>query len=339
MAKSKIETFKEKLEYMIKREGWYKGKKLPSTRDLAKEYDVSYVTACKVLAELHNEGILERRNGVGTFVAYNSDSCLKINKIGVPLRVEKNPFFAALYEKISETANKLGIQIIFGDATNMDEAKFIERLAREGCKNMIRFAAGAIAEPTLQNVLKKNGMRTVIINDWWFNGGGFPCVRSDEETAVCELLDYLYMEGHRHIALLDDVFRDTRINAQKAFMQWHWKHKIAPVPEQFFFFWDDKTHKHLYKMPENGMSAVLCLFDILAFNLMDIFSEKGISTPKDISIVGMDGVSTSFNNGLTAMQQDIDALVEKSFQILLSNTYGNTDIVKVKCKLCQGKNC
>jgi len=45
------------------------GNLVPSERDLARIHDVSLMTARHALASLEREGIVERRRGVGTFVA------------------------------------------------------------------------------------------------------------------------------------------------------------------------------------------------------------------------------------------------------------------------------
>src|SRR5258708_29841971 len=45
------------------------GNLVPSERDLARIHEVSLMTARHALASLEREGIVERRRGVGTFVA------------------------------------------------------------------------------------------------------------------------------------------------------------------------------------------------------------------------------------------------------------------------------
>src|ERR1700720_2680696 len=45
------------------------GDAVPSERDLAKIHQVSLMTARHALASLEREGVVERRRGIGTFVA------------------------------------------------------------------------------------------------------------------------------------------------------------------------------------------------------------------------------------------------------------------------------
>jgi len=48
---------------------WSKGQKIPSERTLAADFNVSRMTARQAVSSLVEEGLLERRQGAGTFVA------------------------------------------------------------------------------------------------------------------------------------------------------------------------------------------------------------------------------------------------------------------------------
>ncbi|GAB2501388.1 GntR family transcriptional regulator [Alkalibacterium psychrotolerans] len=58
-----------KIRQRIVSNEWKKGKKIPSERDLAEEFEVSRMTARQAVSSLVEEGLLERRRGSGTFVA------------------------------------------------------------------------------------------------------------------------------------------------------------------------------------------------------------------------------------------------------------------------------
>ena len=57
------------LESKIAGREWEPGQKIPAESDLAAEYGVSVMTARQALSELASSGLLERRQGHGTFVA------------------------------------------------------------------------------------------------------------------------------------------------------------------------------------------------------------------------------------------------------------------------------
>ncbi|MDI3548622.1 MAG: GntR family transcriptional regulator, N-acetylglucosamine utilization regulator [Halanaerobiales bacterium] len=59
---------KELMKEKIEKGEWKINDKIPSERDLEKDYDVSRMTVRKAIIELVNEGILTRKQGKGTFV-------------------------------------------------------------------------------------------------------------------------------------------------------------------------------------------------------------------------------------------------------------------------------
>lgn len=58
-----------KLRQKVLSNEWSKGQKIPSERALAAEFDVSRMTARQAVSSLVEEGLLERKQGAGTFVA------------------------------------------------------------------------------------------------------------------------------------------------------------------------------------------------------------------------------------------------------------------------------
>ncbi len=63
-----IQMHNQMREWINTRE-WEEGRKIPSERDLALQFDVSRMTARQAVNTLVDEGLLERRRGAGTFVA------------------------------------------------------------------------------------------------------------------------------------------------------------------------------------------------------------------------------------------------------------------------------
>ncbi|WP_423190005.1 GntR family transcriptional regulator [Alkalibacterium sp. f15] len=72
---------------------WNKGQKIPSERALATEFNVSRMTARQAVSSLVEEGLLERKQGAGTFVA--SDK--------VREKLSGIPSFTETIEKIGKT--------------------------------------------------------------------------------------------------------------------------------------------------------------------------------------------------------------------------------------------
>jgi GntR family transcriptional regulator len=53
---------------------WQAGEQLPSARELSAELGINFLTVTKVYGMLEQEGLVEMRRGLGTFVARRSDA-------------------------------------------------------------------------------------------------------------------------------------------------------------------------------------------------------------------------------------------------------------------------
>ena len=62
-------TVKASLRERIARGGWQPGTRLPSERELVQEFGCARMTVHRALRELEEEGLIERRQGSGSFVA------------------------------------------------------------------------------------------------------------------------------------------------------------------------------------------------------------------------------------------------------------------------------
>ena len=62
------------IKEMIKNNELQEGHYLMSERDICKIQNISRMTVNKAIISLVNEGILERRQGKGTFVSYNKQN-------------------------------------------------------------------------------------------------------------------------------------------------------------------------------------------------------------------------------------------------------------------------
>lgn len=61
--------YRQLADMIRKIEGPYRGVRLPTERRLAKELGMARVTVRKALADLEREGIIQRRQGAGTYFA------------------------------------------------------------------------------------------------------------------------------------------------------------------------------------------------------------------------------------------------------------------------------
>ncbi len=81
-------TVKASLRERIARGGWQRGARLPSERELVQEFGCARMTVHRALRELEEEGLIERRQGSGSFVAelHPISNLLRVRDIAEEIR-------------------------------------------------------------------------------------------------------------------------------------------------------------------------------------------------------------------------------------------------------------
>ncbi len=77
------------------------GEALPSVRKVAVEYQINPITASKAYAELVDDGLVEKRRGLGMFILDGARGNL--------LKAEQKAFLEVEWPKIVEQINRLGL--------------------------------------------------------------------------------------------------------------------------------------------------------------------------------------------------------------------------------------
>ncbi len=115
--------------------------KLPTQKELAKQYNVSMITIKKALNDLIRNGYLYSIVGSGTFVAKRS-MVLNFNQqkaIGLVLVDLRSPFFSLIMQSVEEHVSQKGYSLLLSKSEgDVDREKvLIENLVRTGVDGLI----------------------------------------------------------------------------------------------------------------------------------------------------------------------------------------------------------
>ena len=92
------------------------------------------------------------------------------------------------------------------------------------------------------------------------------------------------------------------------------------IPENYMYLSMDneKIDKYIDKMLENGVDGVFCFNDMMAFDVMTYLKTKGYKVPRDIKIVGYDGLQENFSIpfNIASISFNKEAFVSKILDIL-----------------------
>jgi LacI family transcriptional regulator len=116
---------------------------------------------------------------------------------------------------------------------------------------------------------------------------------SDEEQGAYHIVEYLALQGHRRIAMIEgkEGFRSTQVRKQ-GYLKALERHGIAVTPDltvrgRYTLESGYKAMKLLLRLPELP-TAVFCSNDEMAVGAIRAIREHGLRVPEDISIAGFD---------------------------------------------------
>jgi len=162
----------------------------------------------------------------------------------------------------------------------------------------------------LNNPIKGNNIMSVVLDD--FQGG-------------YDGTEYLIKLGHKKIAIFRGYPKDMeeRFEGYKKAMNNYGlkindKFLIRGVPDEKIAGYKN-TKKVLGRKIKP--TAIFCLGDDMAFSAMKAVKDMGLNCPKDVSILGYDGMEIGEYTSprLTTMSRPVGEMGEKAVQLLLNN--------------------
>jgi len=232
-----------------------------------------------------------------------------------------NPFFALIVRKISHLAMEQGIPLTVCDTENNPEKEkiYLDYLLDNKIGGVI-FAEG-ISIPTIERAQKFT--HTVLI-DRHSQEGLISEVSSDNYSGGKQATEYLLQLNHRNIGFIGGPKNwpsaDDRLYGYRDALK---KNHIPFRPEMVFqgdlqFEAGVAAIEYFLTLPQ-WPSAIFSANDQMAFGALSKANSLNISIPEDISLVGFDDIPfySLYNTKLTTMQQDIPALCDTAFDILM----------------------
>ncbi|MCR5669580.1 MAG: GntR family transcriptional regulator [Butyrivibrio sp.] len=274
------------------------GEKLPSENDLCLMFDLSRQTIRHALSQMAEEGLVESRQGSGTYVADQRAEDGKRSVIAVATTYVDDYIFPSTIKGIERRLSEKGysMQLSFTDNKVMREREILQDLLG---RNDV---AGLIMEPVksalpnpnmdLYRKLGEKKVRILFINSF-YPELDFPHVSIDDSECAYRATRALIDAGHKHIGCvlkLDDGqgrerYRGYLKAINDAGLEFSYDHVnwIDTIDLKNGRASLDRAKERL-----KGCTAVFCYNDQVAALLMDTLSEDGVKIPEELSVVGMD---------------------------------------------------
>lgn len=301
-----------------------------SENELCAIHNVSRQTVRQALAKLENDGIICRVRGSGTFVAEVVHTTSPQNKtVGVISTYFSDYIFPSIVTGIEGVLKENGYSMQLSITHNKiyEEAAAIRTMLAQG-------VAGLIVEPSksaMSNSRKElfNEIRERNIPLVFFNAkypwADFPCVAMNDEAAGKRVTDYLFEQGHKHIAGIFALDDNQGHDRYYGYMNSCAEHGIFSESSVLWYSTEERdelftlSEKRIMKLID-GVTAVVCYNDKLAVDLLKFCREKKISVPDELSVVGIDDskLATLCDVGLTTVKHPQQRLGEAAAEKLLT---------------------
>ena len=285
---------------------------------IADECGVSRMTARKAVNALVEEGLLERRAGVGIFVRGKGEVTRRWRFIAGNLLWD--PAIKAASGARRE-AQKIGAELELKDAGGDMRALLAEiaALPDSGATGAIVFSVHAKAFDAAVHAVAEKGFPIVVVDEDLGKKVNVSCVVADNVVGGRLAAERIVSAGHCRLAFIGDLVADTVRE------RWSGFSKLAAeltgeTPLKYDVKGEDRLGDWRIVKRKVRPTAVFCSCDAIARHAMRAFAEVGMQVPDDVSLVGFDDdpIAEWTTPALTTIRQDFAAMGREAVKALVA---------------------
>lgn len=303
---------------------------MATIKDVAARAGVSFTTVSHVVnntrpvsSEVRTkvEAAIRELNFVPSAVA-RSLKARTTSTIGVVIPNNNNPYFAEMSRGIEAYCERRGYCVLLGNSDDEPEKqrKYLRVMIERRIDGLIVASAGG--EDTFAEALGRTDLPVVIV-DREVPGVRADLVQIDHELGAYLAAQHLLDLGHLRIACIAGpahvVVSDARV---KGFTRALEEHGI-PVDACQVVAGDYTSHGGYEAagtlLDGRRPTAIFATNDMMALGALRAAAERGLSVPRDLSVIGFDDIELSryFYPALTTVGQSIVMLGERAAQTLI----------------------
>ena len=318
--------------------GVYSGTgKLPSESALSKSFGASRMTVRAALEELRRQGLIEKRNGAGSFLTKRAFRRSGFVGLVIP-NYQEFGFFSQIEDEVKRLASRLGYHTALAFTHERKRDAIVNDMRRKARELAAARVEGVIFRPFVTEEFAAANQEIVDI----FHHVEVPVVLIDSDITQppkrsdCDLVavnnigagriiaDHLYERGYKRIAfLMEDANPLSNAN---------WSDRLFGLAGELALLGCEESVQQLDFLPTDESSiralmksrrrpdAIVCGNDERAIQLMETLNQLGRHVPEDVAVVGFDDMEFARSSipPLTTISQPVKKLAATAFKTLLA---------------------
>ena len=299
----KYQILADRLREELVRNSGQAGFKLPTEQALSQRYRLSRQTVRHALRLLEEEGLIQRRQGSGSYATGRSPGTAP-RQIAVVTSFLDDYIFPAILHDATGVFSRQGYSTAVYATKNQVSVereillhlleKPVSGLLVEGCKT-------ALPTPNagLYQRLHQAGTPILFLNGAYAGLERIPCVADDNYGGGCQLVRYLAARGHREVA---GIFKSDDVQGPQRYYGVVSALRDAGLPlRDARFAWYDTEDRRLLLEENDGRllsdfierrlgnaTAVICYNDEIAYRLIQALLTAGRRVPEEAAVVSFD---------------------------------------------------
>lgn len=336
---------------MIAREKFHLGDRLPTERELAKKFRLNHQTIRKGLAALVEEGIIERRVGVGTFLRAMPDDVLpgmdrraanarvrgkETTLVGCLVLASREPYAVEFLGHLHHVAEARGIILDIRTISGIGPKALaaVREMAKDGCLSAVLSTSSDSLFPG-DLIRLENESPIPIIFGKKYPGLEAYCFENPDifgqptYNAMEMSCRYFTALGYKTLMFLGPDGMDGIACAPKlvAFNRYLFQNNLTGRVALVRDTWKDIDRAIEQWRPLTGKLAVICHDDDYALRLITGLHKHNLRIPEDVAVLGFNNIpqGQTADPPLSTIQFDYDYVVEGMLNHALAMGRGESD--------------
>ena len=315
------------------------GKMAITINDIARYARVSKSTVSRVLNNVQtvSEQTRVRVNGAMDTLNYKPSATARnlalqrSDMVAVLVQDIRNPYYSAASWHAERLLKAQGFHMIVFNADNdpATEREILETVVTLRVGGIL--CVGGNRDPTnLVNFHSRNDLPIVLV-DRHVHGYDIPTINLDNHPGGAAATDFLFSLGHRSFLFATSDFNDAELHRREGFYESLHTHGVPREAGLLFCQseqeWSQGRHEGLeehFAGPQKP-SAVFASNDLKAMHVIRFLHQRGISVPRDVSVIGFDDVpfSSFMVPSLSTMRQPQQEMIGAGIGTLIGLIAGS----------------